>query len=98
MGCALPFHSTTELDKKFCPVMLNVNAAVPALAEFGVSAVITGAGFEAGKGWLPPEPALLEPPPQDDAQAKTNNTKGRKFCLKLDMLINKDSCRKCQPN
>ena len=33
-------------DMKLLPETVNVNAVAPALAEFGLSETITGAGFE----------------------------------------------------
>jgi hypothetical protein len=50
VGRALPFHWTTEDDKKFCPVMVNVNPGAPALTEFGLIEAIAGVGFRAGVG------------------------------------------------
>jgi hypothetical protein len=56
---ALPFHWTVDEDRKFSPIIVNVKAAVPAVAEFGLSETMAGTGFEGGGGggWLPePEP------------------------------------------
>jgi hypothetical protein len=33
VGNSAPFHSTTEADRKFCPVTVRENAAAPALAD-----------------------------------------------------------------
>jgi len=38
----LPFHCTVDDDKKFVPVIVNVNAAPPALAEPGLKEAIAG--------------------------------------------------------
>jgi hypothetical protein len=46
VGCGAPIQSTTELLTKFVPVTVSVNAADPALALFGESAVIVGTGFD----------------------------------------------------
>ena len=40
----LPFHCTTEVLMKLLPVTVSVNAAPPAIAEFGVRVVIAGTG------------------------------------------------------
>jgi hypothetical protein len=62
----LPFHWTVDEDTKFSPVIVNVNAVAPAVAEFGLSETIEGIGFDVGGGgWLPPE-FPDPPPPQPD--------------------------------
>jgi hypothetical protein len=50
-------------ERKFCPVIVSVNAAPPAVAEFGLRETMAGTGLEGGGG-LPPE--LPDPPPQPD--------------------------------
>ena len=58
----LPFHWTLDEDMKLFPVIVNVNAAPPAFAEFGLRETISGTGFWGGGGGPPPE--LPDPPPQ----------------------------------
>jgi len=41
---AVPFHCTTALETKPVPFTVMGKAAPPAVAEFGLSEVITGAG------------------------------------------------------
>jgi hypothetical protein len=45
VGRALPFHCTTEDDRKLVPVTVNVNAVPPAVAEFAFKDAIVGAGL-----------------------------------------------------
>src|SRR5262245_1420831 len=40
-----PFHHTVESLMKFVPLIVNVNAAPPAVAELGLRLVIVGTGF-----------------------------------------------------
>ena len=42
---ALPFHWTVEVGKKFVPVTVNVNAALPATTEVGLTVVRVGEGL-----------------------------------------------------
>ena len=42
-----PLKFTTEVEIKFVPFTINENDAPPAVAEFGTSEVIAGAGFDA---------------------------------------------------
>lgn len=53
----LPFHCTTEVLKKLLPFTVNVNAAPPAMAEFGTRVV------SAGTGVVTVKPALFDVPP-----------------------------------
>ena len=70
----LPFHWTVDEDIKFAPVIVNVNAVAPAVAEFGLSETMEGTGFDGGGGgWLPPE--LPDPlPPQPDNNCSETRT------------------------
>jgi hypothetical protein len=40
-----PFHLTTELEMKFVPLTVNVNAEPPAVAEDGLRLVVVGTGL-----------------------------------------------------
>ena len=53
-----PFQRTTEVGTKFVPVTVMVKAASPALAEFGVIALVVGTGLFTVKVWL-----FDDPPP-----------------------------------
>jgi len=55
---AAPFHWTVDEDRKLYPVRVSVNAALPAVAELGLSETMAGTGF--GEDWPPPDPA--DPP------------------------------------
>ena len=43
----VPFHCTTEVDRKFVPVTVSVNAEPPAVALLGETIVSVGMGFVA---------------------------------------------------
>jgi hypothetical protein len=47
-GRALPFHRTLDDDMKSYPVTVIVKAVPPSFAEFGLSEVMAGVGFEGG--------------------------------------------------
>jgi hypothetical protein len=55
---ALPFHCTTEEDTKLVPVTVSVNAAPPAIAEFGFMDAVVGAGLLI----VNPNPLVVPPP------------------------------------
>jgi hypothetical protein len=47
---ALPFHCTLDEGMKLYPVIVTVNAAPPALDEFGLREAMAGTALEGGGG------------------------------------------------
>jgi len=59
---SLPFHRTTELDRKFVPLTVRVKPELPAVALEGEMELIAGTGFgcmAAGKGPPPTHAAKV---------------------------------------
>lgn len=65
----LPFHWTTEVFRKFVPVTLSVNPALPAGTELGLRDAICGTGVGVGVG-VGVGGGVDDPPPQPAIQAK----------------------------
>jgi hypothetical protein len=68
---------------KLFPVIVNVNAAPPAFAEFGLSETISGTGFWGGGGGPPPEdPDPLLPQPTNETATSKEPSVPRRRKLK----------------
>ena len=67
----MPFHWTVDEDRKFSPVIVNVKAAAPAVAEFGLKETMAGTGLEGGGGGGPP-PDVPEPPQPNENCSETS--------------------------
>jgi hypothetical protein len=74
VGRALPFHCTIEDDRKFCPVMVNVNPWAPAFTDPGMIEVIAAVGFEAGGGGGGLLTGVVVPPPHDKRRVRKHST------------------------
>jgi hypothetical protein len=84
----LPFHWTLDEDMKLFPVIVNVNAAPPAFAEFGLRETISGTGFCGGGGGPPPElPDPLPPQPANETTTSKKTSVPRRQKLKNGTLL-----------